>query len=244
MPVRDLPDWHMLNSQKTVFEVTDLGELAVRLGAISRFDRGGDAIVLEDFESGLNKWATSAGGTGAAVRLSTIETRSGLFACKMIAGSDSSRLARIVRSSPFVPTSNVGLEMSIDIDGDLEKWELALELYTGTQILRGTLRYVAASEEVQIEGPGAVFTTVLTGLALGTGASLFHSAKMVLNPDTAMYLRATINDQVLAVSTTGLFSLAGAVTPRLAWTTLVVGDAGANAVCYVDDMILTQNEPT
>jgi len=50
------PDWGVTAGARTVYQMTDLGELAVRLGSIVTHDRRGDVIFLEDFEEGMGRW--------------------------------------------------------------------------------------------------------------------------------------------------------------------------------------------
>ena len=70
----ETPDYGRLSAQATVFPVTDLGELAARLGSIVSHDRRGDVIWLDGFEDGLDKWQPTTSGSGAAVDLGDHET--------------------------------------------------------------------------------------------------------------------------------------------------------------------------
>ena len=64
-----------------VHQVSDLGELASRLGSPNKFHRGGYVIFQTDFENGLNNCDFSSGWPGATYWLTDAETYSGGVAC-------------------------------------------------------------------------------------------------------------------------------------------------------------------
>ena len=57
------PDYGGAAPLATVYTLQDLAELAARLGSIDVFDRRGNVLLLDDFESGIKKWLF--GGTGS-----------------------------------------------------------------------------------------------------------------------------------------------------------------------------------
>ena len=81
---RGQPDFGLYAPKNTLSSMADLGELAIRLGAISSVDRKGSAIALDDFESPLLKWVTAAT-SGGSVTLGTTSVRSGSQAIKLFA---------------------------------------------------------------------------------------------------------------------------------------------------------------
>ena len=81
------PDWGVTAGAVTTYQVTDLGELAVRLGSPISHDRRGDVIWWDDFECTLNKWQTVANGAGSSVALSDARARNGRYSALLISGS-------------------------------------------------------------------------------------------------------------------------------------------------------------
>ena len=51
-------DFGASSGQNSTYGLTDLGELAVRLGSPVSFDRRGDVVMMETFEDGLDAWVT------------------------------------------------------------------------------------------------------------------------------------------------------------------------------------------
>ena len=131
---RDLPDWGAPPGPKTIFEVTDLGEVTVRLGSIITFDRGGDVVWFDDFENGIGKWETELSGSGAAIDLALGRSRNGLYAARLVAGSDASELARIIKVLPSPDTDSLGIEYSFQFAQAGDQLDLTLRLYDGTNL--------------------------------------------------------------------------------------------------------------
>ena len=61
---RSGPDWGLRGGKATVFPLTDMAELAARLRSIDVYDRAGDVIALDDFQSGIDQWEHSGSGSG------------------------------------------------------------------------------------------------------------------------------------------------------------------------------------
>ena len=51
------PDYGTQGPVSTVHSIQDLGELAVRLGSIVTFDRRGNVLWLDGFDSGIGAWS-------------------------------------------------------------------------------------------------------------------------------------------------------------------------------------------
>ncbi|GAH83946.1 unnamed protein product, partial [marine sediment metagenome] len=68
---RGQPDFGMYASASTIGSVSDLAELAVRLGSINIFDRRGKVIDFDDFEDVRKGWEFELLGGATAVRAST-----------------------------------------------------------------------------------------------------------------------------------------------------------------------------
>ena len=71
-------------------------ELAARLGSPDTFDRRGDVLWMDDFESGL-KWRTSLLGTGSLIDLTATMAASGGKCCRLVTGSANNDYAYLLR---------------------------------------------------------------------------------------------------------------------------------------------------
>ena len=90
------PDYGASSARYTIFPVTDLGELAVRLGSPVAYDRQGNVIYTESFENGLAGWDTDTSGAGASVDVSFGRGVHGAWAGRLVAGSDAAPIDHVV----------------------------------------------------------------------------------------------------------------------------------------------------
>lgn len=240
---RDLPDWGALTAQKTVYEITDLGELAARLGSPVTFDRRGDVILVDSFEDGLNRVRTLSIGTGATVDLTMEKARSGLFAARLVAGSDSTRWSLIEHGVPFRRLGRIGHEASFVFDTHLEYIMWSFEGYSGSHYYNTVIRYYLDGQELRLVDENLAEQTFASGVPLGAEATAFHTVKIVVDLETEQYVRLLLDGTVYDLSDYGFYVVADATAPIIEGRVGVKGDAGTNSVLLVDDVILTENEP-
>ena len=237
-----VPDFGVTNAPKTLYQVLEMGELAVRLRSIVSHDRRGDVLGLDDFENGLSKWLPGTSGSSALVQLSLERARSGLFSCRLVAGSTASCYAQIQRSFPIPVYSPVGAEISFNLDSAIDNFMLQVNVVTGTAVLLAAARWRDTTHDLQVQTGAAIWTTVATGLDLAEVESHFHVLKVVMDPTTKKYVRVILNDALYDVSALPVVSTPGALPRRLITVVQLTGRAGFNDVAYVDDAIYTFNE--
>jgi hypothetical protein len=237
------PDWGLTAGTVTTYQLTDLAELAARLGSIVRYDRRGDIISLEDFSHGLNKWALTGSGADHAEDLSAAAARSGTFSLRLAAGSTLGRYAQASHSAPIPVASALGAEFSFTVDDNTDTWRL--ELFYDN----GTTRWVMAAQYVHVPSPllrlwtPSGFVTVATPAALTAGTVPFNTLKLVGDPTTSLYKRLLLNDIAVDASSYTIPTQASIEPHLMAVRITHYGQAGGTTGGYVDEVILTQNEP-
>ena len=229
-----------------ISSVTDLGELAVRLGSIVTFDRRGDVYWLDGFEEGVAKFAATAVGTGAGVALALDYCRSGNWSCGLTAGSDAGHYAKIARLFPYPALSRWGFECSWSFDSDLERFEIGVEVDDGSgAVWTGVLSYLLADEKLQYkDADTGTWADLATSVKLYDDYGMFNGMKLVLDLVDGEYERAILNESEYDMNGLALEEGVSAVeTPLIRLTLQNTGDSGKNSIVYVDDVIVTQNEP-
>lgn len=239
----ETPDWGALSVQSTVFPVTDLGEAVARLGSLNTFDRRGDMLWGDGFECSLNKWIIVTAGTGAAVALSTDRARNGRYSALLTAGSDGTRIASITRRAPFPVAGPFGLELSFNLPGTIETFNLQFQMFDGTNVVSGAVRWVDADDELQYTDSAGAWVTFRTGVDLLTSTKLFHTIKLVVDLSAQEYLRIILDDVDFSLAGIAAHVAASGTLPVLDAIVTLIGRAGQNDEVYVDDAIITQNEP-
>ncbi len=237
------PDWWGTEPSLTVYKVSDLGELAVRLGSIVTFDRRGDVMFLTSFEHGLGGWSPTLVGDGADISLSADTARNGAYSLKMIGGKDGERYAEISRIFPYPALSDFGMEISFTVEADVEKIDFEFHILDGTDDYIASLRYIEATTKIQYLDSGGTFQDLFTGLDLIEADGCFHTLKLVIDGSAQEYVRVLVDDQADTLPGEGMSSVSSPGASAIWVKFMVYSDSGKNGQAYLDDLIITQNEP-
>lgn len=236
-------DWSNIGADETVHGIADMAELAARLGSPVTFNREGNVLYMDALENGLTPWATTTAGTGAEVIVSNAWHKLGDYSCKLVCGSDGGQIAKIDRWFPYPVLTKAGLELSFTLDAYIDIINIIFMLFDGTNRYQFYVKYDVDNTKIQIRTPSG-YVDVVTGLTLEViGSGLFHVLKLVGDCNTKYYQRLIVNDTETDLTAYQAHSTADATSPSIQAWIEARGDAGQNAVMYVDDIIITQNEP-
>jgi hypothetical protein len=239
----ETPDYRQLNAISLAYPVTDLGEIAARLGSIDTFDRRGDVVLLHSFESGLGRFLAQLSGTGAAVDLSLTSPRSGQFSCRLVAGSTSQQRAGVATSVPVPPSSLIGLEASfVYLSVDTSAIRLQMVHQNQSRNYEYGLRWLRASQVLQVYNSSGAWVSVASGVPVGGGAGIFGTLKLVIDLANIRYVRGLLNRFAVDLSAYTPQDNGATAVDNLAVGAHHDGTTG-NPVAHVDDIIVTQNEP-
>ena len=239
------PDFQNVGVMATVFGVYDLGELGVRLGSIDTYDRRGNVIWLDGVEDGLAPYYTASDGTGASVAQSNAASRNGGYSIALTAGSDGSHSARARRYHGQAIAGKMGFESSFALSAAVGDYTITINLYDGTRLTSYGLKYDPALAKLYILQlvMGLAVWTEVGDLDLFNHQHLFHTLKLVVDTDADAYIRLMLDALTFDLSAYTPYSVANASNPYVNWDHLYTGRLGQNDVLYLDDFILTQNEP-
>lgn len=237
------PDWGVTSGAKTVFQLTDLAEHAVRLGSIDLFDRGGDVVFLDGFEDGLNPWVAVTNGTGAAVAIVTTPVRDGAQAVRLTGGSDGVRVASVRKDLAAPELLTLGAEMAFHLDGQIESLEIDLDVFDGANLTRFNVRWLDSADALQYRDSNDVWVTFASGLSLSTTGNLFHILKLVADASLGEYVRVRLNNRVYTLEGVPARISASAALPRFLVEIRLISLLGQNNRAVIDNVIVTQNEP-
>lgn len=220
-----------------------LAELAARLGSAVTFDRHGWIVWMDSFEEGLSKWEAVTGGTGAAAALDTTRSMHGLISAKLTTGSTGSYLAQIKRYSPFAVLNKFGVEIHATMHDSLDALYLILDIYTGSKVLDTSIAYEPSTNKLYYESSAGAMVELASDVNLYAYSYLFHAFKLVVNGESEEYVRLIVNDVLYDLAGVAVRTAADARAPYMEVSVMAVGDSGGNYSIYVDDVILTMNEP-
>jgi hypothetical protein len=229
---------------KTVAGMSDMGELAVRLGSINTYDRKGQVIWLEDFEDNINKWDITAAGAGGGATLSTATAKNGAKSCEIISGTVAGNETEIVRYVSRAVNSRIGLEVSFTSTADIGYQTFYIITDNGVQWIYGGIRYDPTLDVIQFLNSAGVWTTHIAAANIYQAAQCFNQLKFVIDLATGFYEKLLIGAEEIDLSDHALYYTAGIFFNFLGVKIVCSSrTTPTKATTYFDDVILTQNEP-
>ena len=212
------------------------------------FDQRGQILWADDFEDNINKWEQTLVGTGAggSIALSTDRARSGSKSAKLTTGDAVGDYARIQRRLPYSRVSRIGLEFSVSLGSDIDSIEFFLMLADGAEYCYGRFRFYPTGADVGIVeyyNSGGTFTTLDNLGGFLADACMFHTVKCVINFPDKKFHRLIVNERSYNMNQLDCYRFAQLVLPRVDICILAANAAVGNHSAYIDDVIITQNEP-
>lgn len=235
-PVGQLP-------KPTTYTLSDMAELAARLGSICTYDRRGDVIWLDDFECINIRWNSATSGAGSSVSLSNAASRSGEQSVAISGGTEIDGAALIERYLQIPVLSRIGFEISFTVPKVDSYMLLRLYIFDGEMLHEMYVYYQRSSHGLYLVEPAGV-VRLLDTVSLFERSSCFHTIKLVGDYTTDKYIRCCLNNREYDISSYTIIESADTRAPQLCMEVRVENDeAGSNPCYYMDDFILTQNEP-
>ncbi|MBA7692260.1 hypothetical protein ES703_100823 [subsurface metagenome] len=109
---RGQPDFGQYQQKTVGATLADMGDLAVRLGSIVEYDRRGDIVLLDDFESPVLSWATTLASPLAFMRLDSTNVKSGAQALQIRTDNIASDALYAYKALSTLGTLRLGAEIS------------------------------------------------------------------------------------------------------------------------------------
>jgi len=217
-------------------------ELAVRLGSIDTYDKRGNVLLSDAFESSTLKWLIATSGTGSAVSISTNAAVQGDSSCKLTSGSNGARIAAILKYIHPQVYGRLGAEFSFTVFTNTETVTLQFNHSDGTTDYIHLVVYDHTNSKLKYTGSGGTFD-IATGITLESGFTTFHTMKLVIDSLTKKPVRLLVNEQSFDLSS---YSPTVQGAGSEAWVSMAVYHISAPGVVnsiYIDNVIITQNEP-
>lgn len=238
-----LPSWYRYRSFGNIHKVLDLGDVAARLGSIDTFDRRGDVIWLDTFEEGMNKWEPFTPTSGGSVNPSSYVARNGGLSMKFTTPAILLSVAQIERNMGVPPLAAMGLEMSFTMAADIQEVGLIFNIFTGTRRYLSRAYYVHAESKVQYMPSGGGRADAATNVVLREDDYTWNTMKLVVDFENENYMRLILNGETYLADHPAIIADGLVTTPRFHQQIWVESALQANKTVYIDDIILTVNEP-
>jgi len=237
------PDWAEERSKKTVYGGIDLAEHAARLGSPVTFDRRGDVIFYDTFEQGLSAWRLNYTVPADKPNWSSEVARTKGFSCKLHTSATTDFLSYITRYMAVPVPSKIGLEFSFTMSTTNTRIDCSLLYYNGTTRVYYNIRYNQPDSTLEYYGSDDAWHVFATNVKPYPREYAFNTLKLVVDLEASIFTRAILNSTTYDLSSYLPSSDAFVFSPYLQIVIKLDNPADAAKVSYIDDVIVTQNEP-
>ena len=217
-------------------------DLAARLGSPMTWDWRGSLLYAHDFSTGRGPIVAATDGAGGAVALGPEYAGFGGYALKMTSGSDGDAYARAQLAVGANPSPRVGVAYRLSIDGNGDNVEVMIERMQGAGSPWAFARLDIANKVVQVLDHTSTWRTLGT-VAVNLYAYCYSWFKVVIDQDTGYYERVQYNDQEFDASAWQYPTISPDDNGTLLYQLVWFGRVGYNDVLYLDQIIVTVNEP-
>lgn len=228
-----------------IHTLSDMGELAARLGSPITHDRRGDVIWIENFEGQFDSGRWQKSGTGDyTIEQSAITSRNGTFSCRLLTDTDEDDYCRLLRYSPYPVLGHIGLELSFTLPLNFKYIQIEMHLYDETNIIAARIRYHLQDKKIEFVNSDNAWADLATEVNLlsHNTLSLWHTMKLVADFDNRQYTRFILDSTEYDMSDFGINAASNTTYAHLL-TYIYAYNYSATAPVYIDDVICTQNEP-
>jgi len=217
-------------------------DLSVRLGSPVTWDWRGNVLYMHDFSTGYGPMLKVAHGTGAAVALGPEKGCFGGYALKMTSGSDDAGYGQIHFYVGSNPSVRLGIAARFAISSNTGYVEVHIEHQEGASSPYGSLWVDVANSQLQIYLTAGGWTNV-GAVVVNLSGDTYCWLKLVINQDTGYYERAMYNEVEIDLSAYPCPTLSSIYVGSIMASFVNVGRDAQNDVVYLDQVVLTVNEP-
>ena len=240
---RGQPDFGSYQQQQAIAGLADVGELAARLGSINVYDRRGFTVWQDNFEGPNLAWTLSRNSGGTLPALSSAKPYMGSQSCYFVTAAGVGAGATIERLFPLLRTGKIGIEFMLYLENETAGyfWSRML-VYDGTNISNAWLRLdMKGNTAIIITSTGQV--TIATSPFNSAANNAYTAIKWVIDTVNDKYVRLLINDTEFDISS-HVIAGGGSTTDKFIHViNNLHGVAAGTQLAYLDNIILTQNEP-
>ena len=218
-------------------------ELAAVLTPVKRFDRRGSVLWWTSFEDGLAQVSAGTDGVGADVYPSAAEAKSGAYSVKLIGGSDGTKWASVLKSLSYTKLGLVGFESGVLVNTTVDYIQWSIIHWDGTAGKQYTIQWTPSTETLVYIDSASAPQTISTDVPYVASGSLWNLVKLVVDIENDVYERVLFDDQLFPLTNIAGEPYAGAGSRFIQVEAVVISRAANNDYIWVDDYIVTQNEP-
>lgn len=240
---RGQPDYGMYAPKKVTGSLSDMGELAVRLGSIVSYDKRGDVVDLDDFEAPILRWKVQYLPIGGGSYFSSLTSRSGIQSYYMYTDASALAVTNVQKYYQLLGVKRLGVEISFCKLLSAGSLEINIWYYDGTNRYKAIARIDANTKKLYVYDSALALVEVADIYAMIDEYFANQTIKLVVDFDTEKYARLLYLNREFDISTISLNAFGVVVIPSFFVKIEAISLGPAGTATWLDDFILTQNEP-
>lgn len=237
------PDWGLIGPIPTFFGLDDMAEQAVRLGAVSSWDRIGHVVFSDNFREGTGAWRSEISSADGRVCLFTGQALSQPFCVRLLNGSGGARYARMRHYLAYLYRGRCGLECGFALSATNEYIKLGLYSSLPAERRFFYVRLAPTTGDLAHGDDLTGWTPFANIGVLAPNIYEWHNVKLVADFATGFFVKIVWDGVPIDMS--AIAATTAAALARFHWSVYVEVDSttAAQYLLHVDDVIVTVDEP-
>jgi len=244
--VHGAPDYGIYHPKSTVAALEDLAEAVVRLGGISTFDRRGDVVYCDDYESPIERFRKWSSG-GCSVNLDSQYAHSKAQSALFSTGGVATDYCVIYHYLPPYPQGKHGIKISTlfyEMVANASYYRLYSEHWNGAFQCRWGLEIDPKNKKLYYNDADFARAEFEDDFTFRTDlAAWWNNIKLVADLTTGKYVRLLINNREWDMSAYSFRRVASTTAARCRAVFVLYDEGGHAFTCWQDDFVYTINEP-
>jgi len=237
------PDYGIGAPAATIYPVLDIGELAARLGSPATADRAGNVMWYDDFEGTIKRWDYSSYNAEGDFQHTTEAARSGAACAKLLTPTTLNKDTWMKCYRPLPVASKIGFEFSYAMYTNINYLYAVLKFGDSAGQYEYQLRYDRYNKTMAYYNSSGGYTDLPGSVSHRLFYHAWNTIKLVVDYESQKYVRALLNSFSWDLSGIAPKFNSGSYTPSLYIEARIQNRDAAQRYIYLDDVILTQNEP-
>lgn len=238
----DMPDDYPWLPGSSRFPLSDMGELAARLGSPARYDRRGEVIWYDEGKNGIAPWSVFGSGAGNGAYVTCEETYMSPYAIRMKAGSDGGLYSGLVKFLSPATVGKIGIEVAVYFITVFDNFSVRLVRTNGVTWYDATIYLNCNDGSLELRDKNNVKQVIDTGFGNFVQGGQYHQVKLVVDMENFNYFRLLFNQHEYRLIDYPLWSFAAADLDGHRAYLRHTGRPANNDMAVIGHVIITANE--
>jgi hypothetical protein len=240
----DYPDWIQgTTPHSNPVEITN-AELAIRLGFPQVFERTGNVLFYEGFQYGLGDWNPHQNPAANKPLLSAIGLLNSPYSAKLVSDGTQFGFSTIRKDLGYPYLTTFGMEFSFKPSTEISQLRFGIIVFTGDTKWSIWGQYDDSTYKWSVLDNTPAYQDVLTYNIGAFDHSNWHTVKVVADLVNGLYARLMVDNEDVGISSYVPRNDVDVTDPYI-YLGVDIFNTGTKVYdVYVDNVILTINEPT